>query len=222
MPSSSFISTCSPPSTCARAGTRRRPPLRPPALRWRRQHQGRRSRCVADTPRRDGDAGRPLWAARPAQAGRLRLRRHRHDGPGHRRQYRHLQRRQRGCPAAASVCSRRGSAAAQPDAHRHHQRRILAARHRRHQARQHHPRRRRRIPQRCTSSCSAARSRSGWRQASCRGTTSKRSGVTPALGRTFRAADDAHDAPGALILSHEVPGSVRSRAALTFWGASSR
>ena len=28
-------------------------------------------------------------------------------------------------------------------------------------------------------------------------------GVTPALGRTFRAADDAHDAPGALILSHE-------------------
>ena len=28
-------------------------------------------------------------------------------------------------------------------------------------------------------------------------------GVTPALGRTFQAADDAHGAPGALILSHE-------------------
>ena len=28
-------------------------------------------------------------------------------------------------------------------------------------------------------------------------------GVKRLLGRTFRAADDAHDAPGALILSHE-------------------
>src|SRR4029450_2955841 len=28
-------------------------------------------------------------------------------------------------------------------------------------------------------------------------------GVAPALGRTFRAGDDAHDAPATLVLSHE-------------------
>ena len=45
-------------------------------------------------------------------------------------------------------------------------------------------------------------------------------GVTPALGRTFQAADDAHDAPGALILSHEY-GSARQRQPDAL-GASSR
>ena len=73
----------------------------------------------------------------------------------------------------------------------------------------------------CTSSCSAATSRSGWRQASCRGTTSTRWASSRALGRTFRAADDAHDAPAALILSHEYWQRAFG-GDLTFSGASSR
>ena len=47
-------------------------------------------------------------------------------------------------------------------------------------------------------------------------------GVTPLLGRTFRAEDDGHDAPATLVLSHEYLAARIRRTTGTSSGGSSR
>ena len=164
------------------------------ALRRRRGHQRRRPRHLADAAGRNLLAGRPLRRPQPAQAGRLRPRRRRHDGARHRRQHRHLQRRQRRRPAAAALRARRGSPALESGAQRRRQHRLLTS---------------------STSTTSSRRPTSldavveyhnmyfillggDEPERVAAGVVSwdyfQTLGVTPLLGRTFRAEDDAHDA----------------------------
>ena len=177
---------------------------RAPALRQRRAGQGRLPRVVGRARDRHAGAGPPLRAAQPAQVPVLHRRRPADAGARHRRQHRDLQRRPRRAAAAAAVrqrrSARRSPAAGAED--RRRERRRLGEGDRPTTAR----RPTRSTPwsstTRCRSTCSAAARRRASRPASCRANFFDVLGVTPILGRTFRADDDSKNAPAVLVLSY--------------------
>ena len=174
------------------------------ALRQRRAGQGRLPRVVGHARDRHAGAGRPLRPAQPAQVPVLHRGRPADAGARHRRQHRDLQRRPRRAAAAAALtrtasawskCGSRRRRSASPTPASRSRRSTTTA-----------PRPTRSTPSssttRCRSTCWAAAKRSRVQTGVVSANFFDVLGVTPILGRTFRADDDSKNAPAVLVLSY--------------------